>query len=42
MLGWEPKASLRDGLLLTISYFRHRVKHAAGVVAAVEGLARRK
>jgi UDP-glucuronate decarboxylase len=42
ILGWEPRVALRDGLLLTISYFRHRVQRAAGVLAAVGGLATKK
>jgi UDP-glucuronate decarboxylase len=42
LLGWEPHVSLRDGLLLTISYFRHRVQRAAGVLAAVGGLTGKK
>jgi UDP-glucuronate decarboxylase len=41
ILGWEPKVPLRDGLLLTINYFRQRVQRAAGVLASVGGLAKR-
>ncbi|HEY3356071.1 MAG TPA: UDP-glucuronic acid decarboxylase family protein [Polyangia bacterium] len=42
ILGWEPKIPLRDGLLLTINYFRQRVQRAAGMLAAVGGLAAKK
>lgn len=31
ILGWEPKTSLRDGLVETIKYFRNRVDREKGV-----------
>jgi UDP-glucuronate decarboxylase len=39
ILKWEPTVNLRDGLLLTIAYFRQRVQRAAGVLASAGGLA---
>jgi UDP-glucuronate decarboxylase len=37
VLGWEPKVPLRDGLRLTIEYFRQRVARAAGGRGAAGG-----
>ena len=35
LLGWEPRVQLRDGLLLTIAYFRQRLQRL-GVLPAVK------
>jgi UDP-glucuronate decarboxylase len=35
LLGWCPRVGLRDGLLLTINYFRQRLQRAGGMLASV-------
>ena len=27
LLGWKPEVALRDGLISTIKFFKHRVEH---------------
>jgi UDP-glucuronate decarboxylase len=37
LLDWEPRVQLRDGLLLTIAYFRQRLQRAGGAAAKKNG-----